>query len=132
LYDRAFASRFRLYGVDAPAHWEAYSIPLSKPNTGFKGGGFATGGIKRIWEKVVEVDGSLGRGETEREREAEGEGKGTGNGNSALVAGNRRLCQWGPGQSPGRKTNFMYLGVTKHFWLIDNLIYNTGLRGFYF
>ena len=68
-----------------------------------------------------------GRGETEREREPEGEGKGKGNGNSALVAGNRRLCPWGPGRSPGRKTNFMYLGVTKHFWLIDNLIYKKGL-----
>jgi len=39
------------------------------------GGGsqVATGGIKRIWEKVVEEEG---RGETEREREAEGEGNG--------------------------------------------------------
>jgi len=90
-----------LYGVDAPAHWEAYSAPLPKPHNWFQGG-FARGEIKRIWEKVAEGEG---RGETEREREAEGEGKGTGNGNSALVAGNRRLCQWGPGQSPGRKRN---------------------------
>ena len=104
-----------LYGVDAPAH---FSAPLPKPHNWFQGGGgFATeGGIKRIWKKVAEGEG---RKETEREREPEGEGKGTGNGNSALVAGNGRLCQWG-------KTNFMYLGVTKHFWLIDNLIYNKG------
>jgi len=99
-----------LYGVDAPAH---FSAPLPSPITGFKGGGFATEeGIKRIWEKVAEREG---RGETERERESEGEGKGTGNGNSALVVVNRRLCQWG---RPGRKTNFMYLGIAKHFWVI--------------
>ena len=92
-----------LYGVDAPAH---FSAPLPKPHNWFQGGGgFATeGGIKRIWKKVAEGED---RKETEREREQEGEGKGRGNGNSALVAGNRRLCQWGPGRSPGRKTNFM-------------------------
>jgi len=105
-----------LYGVDAPAHWEAYSAPLPKPHNWFQGaGGFATGGIKRIWEKVAEREDT---GEAEMEREAEGEGKGMGKGNSALIAGDRRLCQWGPGRSPGRKTNLMYLGVTKHFWLI--------------
>jgi len=104
-----------LCGVDAPAHFSAPPSPI----TGFKGGGFTTGGIKRIWEKVA---GGEGRGETEREREAEGEGKGMGKRNSALVDGNRR--QWGPGRSPGRKTNFMYLGVRKHFWLIGNVIYN--------
>jgi len=31
------------------------------------------------------------------------------------------------GSGAAKKTNFMYLGVTKHFWLIDNLVYNKGL-----
>ena len=89
-----------LYGVDAPSH---FSAPLPKPHNWFQGGGggFASeGGKKRIWEKVAEGEG---RKETEREREPEGERKGTGNGNSSLVAGNRRLYQWGPGGAPAEK-----------------------------
>ena len=52
------------------------------------------------------------------------EGEGTGKGNSALVVGDIRLCQWGPGRSLGRKKRIScILGFTKHLWLIDNLIF---------
>ena len=62
-----------LYGVDAPAHWEACSAPQS-PITGLKGGGFAAGGNGGgLWEKVAKEEG---KGETEREREGGGNGEG--------------------------------------------------------
>ena len=100
--------------ADAPAHCEAYSASPS-PITGCKGG-FAAG-WRGIIEKVAEGEG---KGENEREREGGGDGKG----NSALVVGDICLCHWGPGRAPAeKKTISCILGFTKHFWLIDNLIF---------
>ena len=106
-----------LYGVDAPAH---FSAALPKPHNWFQGGGgFATeGGIKRIWEKVAEGEG---REETERERETGQHGRERRRGIASSLLGTDASASG----VPGRKTNFMYLGVTKHFWLIDLIRYNT-------
>jgi len=100
-----------LYGVDAPAHWGAYSAPLPKPHNWFQWGfaaGAKNGGI--LWEEFAEGGG---RGETEREREGE---KGRERKRRiAPIVGDRCLCQWGPGQSPppGGKTNFTYFSLHK-------------------
>ena len=80
------------------------------------------GGIQEIMGKRCRREG---KEETKREREG-----GTGKGNSALVVGDRRLCQWGPGQSPGRKKMSCILGFTKYFWLIDNLIFSNAVTTF--
>jgi len=108
-----------LYGVDAPAHWEAYSAPPSPitGNTGLKGGFVAGGNGGGLWENGAEGEG---KGENKRERE----GEGTGKGNSALVLGDRLLCQWVRGRAPVEKKRIScILGFTKHFWLVNNLIF---------
>ena len=62
-----------LYGVDAPAHWEAYSAPQSGTFNWFKGGFAAGGNGGGLWQKVAKEEG---KGETEREREGGGNGEG--------------------------------------------------------
>ena len=61
-----------LYGVDAPAHWEAYSAPPS-PITFLKGAFAAGGNGGGLWEKVAKEEG---KGETEREWEGGEQGRG--------------------------------------------------------
>ena len=61
-----------LYGVDVPAHWEAYSAPRS-PINGLKGRGLRGRREWRgLWEKVAKEEG---KGETEREWEGGGNGE---------------------------------------------------------
>jgi len=62
----------------------------------------AGGNGGELWEKVAE--GEAGKKLKGNEKRGIGEeGKRTGKGKSALVAEDRRLCQWGPGQSPAEK-----------------------------
>ena len=89
-----------LYGVDAPAHWEAYSEAPS-PITGFKGASRQEG-----------MEGDYGRKLQKRKAmlKLKGNEKGergkTGKENGAFSFWDRRLCQWGSGASPGRKKEF--------------------------